>query len=550
MTSNATISQLTPEIILILTAVLTMVGGVFWPSRSAWSFLATVGILLATLVAGLQQTGLAEAAISADRSATLQLDPLGQCFRWVSFVAGFLFLLMSSSRTAEQRTGDTPGLILVLVTGLSLVGIAGNGVMLFMALELISIPTYVLIFTGRSDRGSAEATVKYFLLSVLSSCLFLMGLAMLFGMVGSLEFPTIRTRLAEMASIHPRATVVSFMLMFCGVGFKLASFPFHFYAPDVYQGAANSSAGILAVAPKIAGIVTLVRILDLGFLGNSDIGWQMIVLMSMITMTIGNLCALWQRNVRRILAYSSIAHAGYLLIGVAVAMAGSSLRGEQRFDGFAASLLYLIVYSVASLGIFAVLAEMSGPARETSNLDELNGASRTRPWLAGAFAICLFSLSGIPPFAGFWGKLGLISAAVSTSQGAGSPAVAKWFGILAIVAVINAATAAVYYLRMIAAVYFVDERHEAPSSPPTQRPSSLAVRPAIGAASFAAFAASVCIIVLGLAPGPLWNYVADLRDPSKRSLVQLDTPSAIPAVAVTTPVPGSVPPRNPLSQLE
>lgn len=517
MTSYSTISQLRPEIILVVTAILTMVGGAFWPSRSAWSFLSTVGILLATLVTGMDSNQLNASPPDSMVTAAILFDPLGRFFRWIALLSGFFFLLISSQRTSEQRTGDTPGLILVLVSGLSLVGLAANGVVLFLALELISIPTYVLLFTGRSARSTAEGTLKYFLLSVLSSCLFLMGLAIVFGIVGSLDFATISLRLEEAASIHPRAILIAFMLLFSGIGFKLAAFPFHFYAPDVYQGVTNNSAGVLAVAPKIAGIVTLVRILDLGFRGNSDIGWQVLVMISILTMTIGNVSALWQRNLRRILAYSSIAHAGYLLIGIAAAMAGREVRGESQFDGISASLLYLVVYCVASLGIFAVLAELSNSNREASTLDDILGVSRHRPWLAGAGAICLFSLSGIPPFAGFWGKLGLLTAAINTAQGAESPAVAKWFALLAIAAVLNAATAAAYYLRMIAAMYFYQSETGATGMDRAMRTGA---QPVVGAGAFASLTASAVVIALGILPGPLWTHVANLGNETLRTLAK------------------------------
>ncbi len=502
MLTPSTLTWLWPEMILVLVAVLTIVGGVFWPSRTAWSFLATVGVLLATLVAGLGPLGLGfKFNGPAESHPPMLIDAMGMTFRWVTLLAGFLFILMGSRRASEQRSGDSPGLILILIAGLSLVGWVGNGILLFLALEMISIPTYALLFTGRADRGSAEATLKYFLLSVLSSSLFLMGLAMLYGMTGSLDFTFIREQLPGVEASFPRTLLVSYMLLFCGLGFKLAALPFHFYAPDVYQGTTNANAGLLAVAPKIAGFIALVRILELGYGTTPAVGWRLMLLISMATMTLGNFSALWQRNVRRILAYSSIAHAGYLLMGVCVAMAASEMRGEHHFSGISASLLYLVVYVAASLGIFSVLAEVSGgPSREVSSLEDLHGLSRQRPRMAGALAVCLFSLSGIPPFAGFWGKLGLFAATLNTSQAVASASTSKWFMVLAIVGVINAATAAAYYLRIIAAVYFFSDKENVTLSrfPP-------------GASSFAAITSAAIVIVVGILPGPLWTHFERMK---------------------------------------
>ncbi len=251
--------------------------------------------------------------------------------------------------------------------------------------------------------------------------------------------------------------LVGMVLVVGGLGFKIAAVPFHFYAPDVYQGTTNTNAGLLAVVPKIAGIVALVRLVSTTLPPDTAIGWQLALVLAIITMTVGNVCALWQRNIRRLLAYSSIAHAGYMLIGFAVGLAAPEL------GGIAAMLFYLAVYALASLGTFAALTYLSSQQHEVSDMGELSGLSRAHPWIAGAIAVCMFSMAGIPPLAGFWGKLALFSGAIRLAV-ADAGSISTWFLLLAIVAALNAATAAAYYLRVIGAMYF----RPATSTPPAE----------------------------------------------------------------------------------
>jgi NADH-quinone oxidoreductase subunit N len=275
--------------------------------------------------------------------------------------------------------------------------------------------------------------------------------------------------------------LVGLVMVVGGLGFKIAAVPFHFYAPDVYQGTTNTNAGLLAVVPKIAGIVALVRLASTTLPSDAAIGWQLALVLSLLTMTIGNVCALWQRNIRRLLAYSSIAHAGYMLIGLAVGLAAPNL------GGIAAMLFYLAVYALASLGTFAALTYLSSQQHEVSDMSELSGLARSHPWIAGAIAVCMFSMAGIPPLAGFWGKLALFSGAVRLAI-ADAGGVSTWFLLLAIVAALNAATAAAYYLRVIATMYF--------------RPAT-APPPADGGpgALVAVTACIVLVVAVGILPG-------------------------------------------------
>jgi NADH-quinone oxidoreductase subunit N len=281
------------------------------------------------------------------------------------------------------------------------------------------------------------------------------------------------------------------LLVFAGLGFKIAAVPFHFYAPDVYQGTTHLNAALLSVVPKAAGLIVLVRIMVPS--GASPLAdaylWRIALGLSVLTMTLGNVLALWQDNLRRLLAYSSIAHAGYMLIGLAVGLAGTGAAGA--WDGLAGLLFYLCVYAAATLGTFAALAYLGSQRQQLDAVDELAGLGRTHPLVATMMALFMFSLAGIPPLAGFWGKFLLFASALNVDRAAGTEDGRQaWFVALAVIGVMNAAVAAAYYLRVVAVMYF-----RAP----------LAVRKAEGGAGpwCAAVACSILVIVLGLWPGPL-----------------------------------------------
>ena len=243
-------------------------------------------------------------------------------------------------------------------------------------------------------------------------------------------------------------------LVFGGLCFRITAVPFHFYAPDVYQGTTHANAALLSVVPKAAGFLVMTRILvaampehDAARRGRSCSA------VSMLTMTFGNVMALWQDDLRRLLAYSSIANAGYMLLALAVALATGG--GATAWDGVAAVAFYLAVYSVATIGAFAAFEHLGRPDRSLDGVDELAGLGSTKPPAAAVLAVCLFSLTGIPPLAGFWGKFLVFGGALSVDPAAGdADGLRWWFVVAAVVGVLNAAVAAAYYLRIVAVMYF------------------------------------------------------------------------------------------------
>ena len=493
--STNTVYLLLPEIVLVLVATAVYLGGAFSQARDGWTWLAMAGLLLSAVALAGQPVmhwqgspdapdensasfaaGPAEgpsatatkspadgAAAEGSFSGPLVIDLFSQSMRWLILGTGAVFVLLFWRSAADGEKPELIGSLLLIVAGLMVVVLANDLVLLFVGLELVSIPTYLVLYLGRHDAASQEAAAKYFFLSVLSSAVLLYGFSFLYGTAGS-------TRLLDvyrtMSQASPDAdglmdmAGVALILIFAGLGFRIAAVPFHFYAPDVYQGTSHANAALLSVAPKIAGLAALVRVVAIAMPRPDAVGWQLALVLSVLTMTVGNLVALWQNNIRRMLAYSSIAHAGYMLIGLSVGLAAASLHHVDAIaalDGVGTMMFYLFVYMLATTGAFAVLAYLSGDERQIDGVDELAGLSRTHPRMAAAMAICMFSLTGLPPLAGFWGKLTLFMGALGVNASAREMLGGhewKWFVGLAVAGAVNAAISAGYYLRVVGVMYF------------------------------------------------------------------------------------------------
>ena len=502
-TSLETFFLLAPEITLVGAALVAFLGGAFAGLRSGWG-VSLVGIVIAMALVGGQSSDGATIA-----SGGIMIDGFSTFIRWLVLASGALLALVQSGdlfrsavsrlsglqqRFSQGSTCEEAGTFLILLAGLSLVGVASDLVLLFVGLELVSIPTYILLSLKRTDAHGQEACLKYLFLSLIASSLFLYAAVCLYGIGGSTNLVVIGDRLRSSdESIGGIVTVllpVTLAMAMAGVAFRLAAVPMHFYAPDVYEGTSPGNAALLSTLPKVAGIVVLVRLVSLGIpatlsaVGSGGIWyltlfWQLTAVLAAVTMTVGNVLALMQTNLRRLLACSSIAHAGYLLVGVAVAAAAASgeadrslpviATGSLGLGGLGATLFYLATYLVATIGIFAALTYLghrwpewtsaSGPRpprEEIATIDDLNGLSSTNPVAAFSIALFLLSLAGIPPLPGFWGKLSLAISALEIDF---NSAIA--YGnrraacvALAVILVVNAAIAAAYYLQIIAAIYF------------------------------------------------------------------------------------------------
>jgi len=482
--SSQTLPHLLPEILLVAVAVSIYVAGAFVDARREWSWIAGAGILLAAFA-------LAMPGGSAGGGSLIG-DSLALYARWLALASGGLFVLLSS-RPLRENTSEYVGSMLLTVSGLMLVAGAGELVLLFVGLELVSIPTYILLFLGRRDSRGEEATTKYFFLGIFASAMLVYGFALLYGTAGSTDLSAIRAAFSEPdspAAAFAALSKVATVLILAGLGFKIAAVPFHFYAPDVYQGTSHTNAALLSVIPKAAGFVALVRVVVASMPptpGVEPYVWRVVVVLAVLTMCLGNVLALWQENLRRLLAYSSIAHAGYMLIGLAVALV------QGHADGAGALLFYFCVYAAATIGAFATLDYLGKGERPLDAVDELAGLGRTRPLPAAALAVFMFSLTGTPPLAGFWGKLVVFASALNVDPGvATAGSLGMWYVVLAVIGVLNAAVAAAYYLRIVAVMYFR---------------TPLAVPKAEGGPG-AACTMVVCLILvmaIGLFPGPLMH---------------------------------------------
>jgi NADH-quinone oxidoreductase subunit N len=378
-------------------------------------------------------------------------------------------------------------ILLFAMTGAMLIAGAADLLVLFVALELMVLPGYMLAGYHKSDGYSTEGAIKYFLLGSFSSAIFLFGLAFAWGATGTTSIAGVRAALegvaAGSAALSP-ALVLGLGFMTTGVAFKIAAVPFHYWTPDAYQGSPTPVTGYLSVGPKVGAFALILR-LFVEALGPLRLDWlQVVVILAVLTMTLGNLVALTQNNVKRMLAYSSIAHTGYMLVGLAAFAAG-------RIEGLEGLLYYGAAYSVMNLGAFAVVAAIQRRAGVTSGLDTFAGLGRREPWLAILMTLFLLSLTGIPPTTGFFAKAYVILAAVQASD-AGMTSL----GILAVVAVLNAAAAAFYYLRVVVYMFMREPRTEEAAMPHGRLMwGGLVV-------------ASVLTVVLGLIPGPFLDIVA------------------------------------------
>lgn len=458
--------SLLPEILLVAGASVVLLSG---PSRSARARKAASWTALLTIAAALVcawQSGFIRPAHDTAPFG-VRLGPLALYVRLVALSVGLLVVLVNLHLPNAHDRREHLSMILFALAGVLLTAVADDLITLFLALELASVPTYALVAAGRDDLRAPEAGLKYFFLGALAAAFLLYGFSFLYGAGGTLRLSVL---VGAMQVGRPWA-LVGLVLVLAGLGFKIAAVPLHAYAPDVYQGAASPVTGLLGFFPKVAGFVALIRLLAMvpvAFVDQArevvwippDVIFWILWAMAAATMTLGNCVALMQTNVKRILAYSSIAHSGTMLVGVLVGPAPGA--GPMR-DGWSAVLFYLVTYGVANLGAFGILAYLHVRSKPAEELEDLAGLARTNPASAAALAVCLFSLMGMPPAAGFFGKLCIFSGALSVGN-----AVPHRLAmiVLAVIGVLNSAVAAAYYLRVIAACYLRE-----PQENPTPVPS-------------------------------------------------------------------------------
>lgn len=477
---------LLPEIVLAAGALLVLAADVVTPRHRQGAIIGlTLGVLAAT-GAALVPTAGANVTVAAGLVA---VDGFALFFKVLFLLAAALTILMSSRYLAIEGTPVGEYCFLVLCAALGMMFMAGGVdlVTLFIGLETMAVSFYVLTGFIKPNRRSNEAAVKYFLLGAFSLGILLYGMSLLYGLTGTTHLcdtpgqPGLATALA--GAQGDLVLVLAVVLVAAGVGFKIAAVPFHMWAPDVYEGAPTPITAFLSVGSKAASFAMLLRIFaeglpqfraeGLSVVWGQAVGWSTVFyVLSVVSMTVGNLAALTQSNLKRLLAYSSIAHAGYVLIGV--------VAGSGR--GVAAALIYLFVYLFMQLGAFAVVVLLRRRDVIGDELKDLSGLYFRSPAAAVAMLVFMLSLGGIPPTAGFMGKFWLFSAAIESGY--------VW---LAVIGVLNSALSLYYYVRV---VVFMWIREEAIGSPLT-----------LGPALALALALSVVgTLVFGVYPAPLFEF--------------------------------------------
>ncbi len=384
------------------------------------------------------------------------VDTFSTFVKLLVLVAATLGVILSLdyNEHANLRRFEFPVLMLYSTVGMLVMASASNLMSLYLGLELQSLSIYVLAAFARDELRSSEAGLKYFVLGSLASGLLLYGVSLVYGFSGTMEFARLAQALSNPAHVSPGLTV-GVVFVIAGLAFKISAVPFHMWTLDVYEGAPTPVTAFLSTAPKVAAIALLMRVMATPF-GHLLVQWQqVIILVSILSMLLGALGAIGQRNIKRLMAYSSIGHMGYALIGLA-AGSEAGLRGV---------LIYMLTYVFMSAGTFACILAMRRRGRMLEQISDLAGLSRTDPGLALAFAIFMFSMAGIPPFTGFFGKYFIFTSAVQSGL---------W--TLAVIGVLTSVVGAFYYIRIIKVIYF-----DAGGAEFDHCPASLSVVAAAGA---------------------------------------------------------------------
>jgi NADH-quinone oxidoreductase subunit N len=382
-------------------------------------------------------------------------DPLGHLLG--AFAAVSVMVALAYARPyAEHREllkGELFTLSLFSLLGISVMLSANNFLVVYLGLELMSLSLYAMTAMRRDNLEATEAAMKYFVLGALASGFLLYGLSMMYGATGSLDIPEVFNAIAT-GQINKAVLVFGVVFIVAGLAFKLGAVPFHMWIPDVYQGAPTAVTLLIAAAPKLAAFAITFRLLVEGMSGVAADWQQMLILLSVASMLLGNLAAIAQTNLKRMLAYSTIGQVGFMLLGFTPTVISNNTFSAA--NGYSSALFYLISYVLTTLGTFGIIMLLSRRGFESEHIDDLKGLAKRSPWYAAVMAIFMFSLAGIPPTVGFYAKLAVLQALVSTND--------TLYIVLAVIAVVLSLVGAFYYLRLVKVMYFDEPRETAPIS--------------------------------------------------------------------------------------
>ena len=470
--------RILPEIILATFAILVMVLEPFLSTerKSFLGWLALAGVVGAGL--GTLRTS---RSLGLAFGGSVSADPFSVYFIFLFLLVAALTLLGSMNYLKRDgiNHGEFYALVLLATVGACFMAACTELIMIFIGLEISSLSTYILAGFKRDDAQSNEASLKYFLLGSFATAFFLYGIAFVYGLTGTTSLMTLSERLTSPAQ-WSSLLWVAMILMFVGLAFKVSTVPFQIWTPDVYQGAPAPVTAFLSVGPKAAAFAVLLRLFLGGLVSAGSARFWVIWVSAILTMSLGNLAALWQSNVKRMLAYSAIAHAGYILVGIAAAISAGGTEGTSSV------LFYLAAYALMNVGGFVLVAHLAGTGERWSQFEDYTGLAYERPGVAACLTVFLLSLSGFPATAGFFAKFYVFRAAIH----------AHLIG-LTIFAVLNSVVSVYYYLRPVVMMYMREGKTEA---------STAAVPWPLGAALAVSL---VGIFFLGLYPNP-FVHVANL----------------------------------------
>ena len=478
MNPNVDFHALAPEIVLTAAILVVLVADLIWPERSRWtsSRIASIGVLAALVPV------ITLAVDGTDRhlfGGAFVVDNYALALQGFFLVVAYVSLLMSADYIGEgdYYQGEYYFLLLTSVLGMIVMACSRDLVSIFVALETITIPTFVLAGWRKHDEGSNEAAIKYFLIGVLSTAIMLYGMSLVYGETGTTLLSGIADYLRRPGTDTTSLFAVAIFLTLAGFAFKVSAVPFHFWAPDTYQGAPTPVTAFLSVASKAGGFVAMLSIVAFGFFPSQD-SWQPALwILAAASMIYGNLVALRQTNIVRMLAYSSIAQGGFILVPLAVAG-----DGHAAVSSFEAVVIYILIYGAMNLGAFAVVIAVARRTR-SAEISTYAGLGQTAPGLAVAMTIFLFSLAGIPPLAGWFAKFVMFRAIFD----AGTPAAYT----LGVIAAVNSVIAFFYYATVARMMWFHEPAPETVAEGRAPIPAALSVAIAL---------TMLVVVVVGIYP--------------------------------------------------
>ena len=484
---NSSWMTMYPEIVLLVMACVVTLADLFVksPKRTATYVLTLVSLggvaLLHAVYADAGQTvyGFGRMVVS---------DPMGHWLKCFATIAVMVTLVYSRPYAADRdmlRGGEIFSLSLFALLGMSMMISGQNFIVIYLGLELLTLSSYALVALRRDHTQATEAAMKYFVLGAMASGFLLYGMSMMYGATGSLELSAVLKAIAS-GQVNHQVLVFGLVFIVAGLAFKIGAVPFHMWIPDVYQGAPTAATLMIGGAPKLAAFAILVRLLVEGLLPLAFDWQQMLALLAIGSLLIGNLAAIAQTNLKRMLAYSTISQMGFVLLGFVAGV----INGETTLaaNAYSSAMFYMVSYVLTALAAFGIIMLLARQGFESEEITDLAGLNQRSPLYAGVMAICLFSMAGIPPMVGFYAKLSVLQSLVASGQG--------FYLGLAIFAVIMSLIGAFYYLRVVKVMYF-DEPVTA-----TTVSATLDVRLVLSTNG-------LLVLLLGIFPGALMALCAD-----------------------------------------